>query len=680
MTGMEGTAGGGVPAARGPVVAIDGPAASGKSTVARRVAEALGVPHLDTGSLYRAVTLAVLTEGVDPADPAACGRVARQVEIERRGDRTLLDGRDVSQELRGEAVTAAVSTVAAHAPVRQALVAVQRAAARRTGAVVEGRDIGTVVLPDADLKVFLTADLAERARRRGAETSTADLGRLEDELAERDRRDSSRAVAPLRRAEDAWELDTTDLTVEEVVERVAARARQVGPVDDDADAGEVLPRVVVVGRPNVGKSTLVNRILGERVAIVEQRPGVTRDRTEHLARWSGRPFLLVDTGGWEQSPQGLTRAVVEQAERAVAAADAVLFVVDATVGALAQDEAYARVLRRREAAPVVLVANKVDSPKQEPLVHELYGLGLGEPVGISARHGRRVGDLLDRVIGLLPPDTPTHASRPRHDRVAVVGRPNVGKSSLFNRLVGSQRAIVHPQPHTTRDAVDERVDLDGEPWTFVDTAGLRRRYRSGEDTELYSADRTRAAIERSDLVLLVVDASEPLGTQDQRLAAMVRDAGRGVVMVLNKWDLVAEQRRHDLDRELDRLLRFLDWAPRVRVSARTGRGVGRIPPLLRTVRDAYHRRLGTRQLNQWLAGVTTRVPPPRAGGRQARLRYVTQPETAPPLIVVFATADVPDSYRRYLERELRRAFGFAGVPVRVAVRVRDAQHRPPRAR
>jgi GTPase len=668
----------------GLVIAIDGPAGVGKSTVAAQTAAALGIPHIDTGALYRAATLACLRAGVDLTDGEACAAVLTAVTLDRDGDRTQLDGEDVEVEIRGEAVTAAVSTVSAHAAVRAALLPVQRQAVGAAGGVMEGRDIGTVVLPHADLKVYLTASVEERARRRGHQTGRDDLDVIASQIAARDALDGGREVSPLQQADDAWVLDTTDWEADDVVAMVTARAREiahehaiaVGRPEGDAGALDTgpagpldpfavrrsLPRVAVVGRPNVGKSTLVNRILGARVTIVEEKPGVTRDRTEHLADWLGRSFLVVDTGGWEHAAEGMSARIVEQAEAAVAAADLVLFVVDGTTGALEDDERYARLLRR-SGTPTLLVANKIDGDRQEPLVHELYSLGLGAPYPVSARHGRGVGDLLDEVLDQLPPVPEVELDESGVPHVAIVGRPNAGKSSLFNRLLGEERSIVDPVPHTTRDAVDTMIELDGEPWVFVDTAGMRRRYRHGEDTELYSVDRTRAAIEQADLVLFVIDASEPLGEQDQRLAALLRDAGRGLVLVCNKWDLVDEDRRGELEKELDRLLSFASWAPRINISALTGRGLRRVLPTLRLVHDNYQRRVPTRALNQLVEEAVARHAPPRSGQKQLKIRYATQAEVAPPRFVLFANGRLPDGYLRYLERELRDRYDFTGVPL-----------------
>ncbi len=669
-----------VPTTGGPIVAIDGPAGSGKSTVAARVATALEVPHLDTGALYRAVTLACLRAGIDLADPEACAAAAAGLDLDRRDGRTFLAGEDVEDEIRGDAVTAAVSQVSAHAGVRDAMTPIQRGVATERGAVVEGRDIGTVVFPDADLKVFLTATVEERARRRAEQLGVEDTAELRRELERRDHQDGSREVAPLTRADDAWALDTTGMELDEVVEAIVDVAthawhERVAPPEQRVDPLAVrraLPRVAIVGRPNVGKSTLVNRVIGDRVTIVEEKPGVTRDRTEHLTSWLERPFIVVDTGGWEHAAEGMAARIVEQAELAIADADVVVFAVDVTVGALEDDERYAKLLRRAD-KPVLLVANKVDSDKQEPMVHELYGLGLGTPHAVSARHGRGVGDLLDEIVAAFP-DAPGDIPDESHvPHVALVGKPNVGKSSLFNRLLGEERSIVDAVPHTTRDSVDTMIEVDGEPWVFVDTAGMRRRYRHGEDTELYSVDRTRRAIEMADITLFVIDASEPLGEQDQRLAALVRDAGRGVVLVLNKWDLVDEDRRYYLEKELDRLLGFASWAPRVNVSAATGRGVLRLMPHLRTVWGNYQRRIPTRELNRFVEDVTAQVPPPTQGRKSLRVKYVTQAEVAPPRFVAFTNGKLPATYRRYLERQLRERYDFTGVPVAI-------DDRPPRER
>jgi GTPase len=668
--------------ARRLVIAIDGPAGSGKSSVARAVADRLDAAYLDTGAIYRSITLACTRAGVDPSDAAACAAVANRVRVSQVERRTLLDGEDVEDDIRGDAVSALVSTVAAHAEVREQLLAHQRSMAV-DGAIVEGRDIGTIVLPEAELKVFLTASAQARAERRAAQLERPDdVEDLRAAIAERDALDSSRSVAPLRPADDAWVLDTSDWEFDEVVDvittRILALAEVILEAERLAPGPRRLPRVVVVGRPNVGKSTFVNRVLRERVTIVESEPGVTRDRTEHVAHWQGRDFVLVDTGGWERDALGeIASEVVSQTEVGIASADLVLQLVDGSVGVLDDDEAVARVLRRR-GTPTVLAVNKLDRDIDVSRVGEYVRLGLGDPFAISARNGRGTEELLDAVVAgiahvaegsaLVAPQGTPH--------VAIVGRPNVGKSSLFNRLVGDDRSIVHDTPHTTRDAIDTRVELDGREWVFIDTAGLRRRYRSGEELETYAVDRTRAAIERADVTLFVVDASQPIGAQEQRLAALLRDAGCGLVIVCNKWDEVDEERREDLEKELDRLLSFAAWAPRVNVSALTGRGVSRLAPMLATVLQNHRRRIPTSELNQVIGRAVADHAPPRSGTRVVRIRYAVQVAVAPPHVLLFATGPVEDTYGRYLERVLRERYELTGVPLVIEERRRAPRERP----
>ncbi len=660
--------------ARALQVAIDGPAGSGKSSVARAVAERLGARHLDTGAVYRAVTLACQRAGADLDDGPTCAAIARRSTIGQLAGRTRLDGDDVEDVIRGDEVSRHVSRVSAHAEVRDVLLEHQRSLAAG-GGIVEGRDIGTVVLADADLKVFLTASAEERARRRAEQLGRDDVAELQAAIEQRDLLDSARTVAPLRAADDAWVLDTTDLPFDDVVgiieERVLALARE--RIADEATRPRVLPRVAIVGRPNVGKSTLVNRILRERVTIVESEPGVTRDRTEHVTSWGDREFVLVDTGGWERSAEGpIGREVVRQTEAAIASADVVVQVLDGTVTVLDDDERVARTLRRSGAA-TMLVVNKVDHEVDLPGAGQHVRMGLGEPHAISARNGRGVDDLLDAIVGLLPTEPRADGAlvaAPGTPRIAIVGRPNVGKSSLFNRLSGDDRAIVHDTPHTTRDAIDTLVTLDGQEMVFVDTAGMRRRYRSGEDLEQYAVDRTRAAIERADVVLFLIDAGEPIGAQEQRLAAMLRESGTGLVIVLNKWDTVDEERREDLERELDRLLGFAAWAPRVNVSALTGRAVSRLAPAILTVLENHRRRIPTSELNQVISRAVDEHAPPRSGTRPVRLRYAVQVDVAPPRILLFANGPLDDSYLRYLERTLRERYDLTGVPLVLETRGR----------
>ncbi len=431
------------------------------------------------------------------------------------------------------------------------------------------------------------------------------------------------------------------------------------------------PVLAVVGRPNVGKSTLVNRILGRREAVVEDVPGVTRDRVTYDAQWRGRRFTVVDTGGWDPDAVGLQKAVAAQAEVAVAAADAVLFVVDVTVGATDADEAVVRVLRKAK-KPVVLVANKVDDERGEADAAMLWSLGLGEPYTVSALHGRGSGDLLDVILDALP-ETPAERfdeqAGPR--RVALVGRPNVGKSSLLNRLAGEERVVVDDVAGTTRDPVDSLVEVGGETWRFVDTAGLRRRVSHASGAEYYSSLRTQSAIDAAEVAVVLLDASEPISEQDQRVIGMAVDAGRALVIAFNKWDLVDEDRRPQLEKEIERELARVQWAPRLNVSALTGRAVDKLAPALHTALDGWETRISTGRLNTWIGELVAATPPPVRSGKQPKILFATQAGTRPPRFVLFTSGFLEAGYRRFIERRLREDFGFAGSPIEVSVKVRE---------
>jgi GTPase len=450
--------------------------------------------------------------------------------------------------------------------------------------------------------------------------------------------------------------------------------------DDEAfvDVNEAgpLPVVAVVGRPNVGKSTLVNRILGRREAVVEDVPGVTRDRVAYDAAWSGRRFTLVDTGGWDPDAEGRAARITAQAEMAAAAADVVVFVVDATVGATDSDEAVVRVLRRA-GKPVVLAANKVDSGSGEADAAALWNLGLGEPRAVSALHGRGSGELLDAVLAALP-EAPVEtfdsaAGGPR--RVALLGKPNVGKSSLLNRLAGADRVLVDPVAGTTVDPVDELVSLGGRIWRFVDTAGIRRRVAEASGAEYFASLRTAAALDRCEVAVVLIDASEPLSEQDLRIVSMVVDAGRALVLAFNKWDLLDEDRRLMLEREIDRQLARIAWAPRVNVSAHTGRHAERLVPAIDSALAGWETRVPTARLNAFLGQLVAGHPHPLRGGRQPRILFATQAGTRPPRFVLFTTGFLEPSYRRFLERRLREEFGFAGTPIELSMRIREKRRR-----
>jgi GTPase len=442
-----------------------------------------------------------------------------------------------------------------------------------------------------------------------------------------------------------------------------------------AEESQVLPVVAVVGRPNVGKSTLVNRMLGRREAVVQDVPGVTRDRVSYDATWNGRQFVLVDTGGWAPDAKGMAARVTEQAELAVSTADAVVFVVDATVGPQDIDEAVVKVLRR-SGKPVVLAANKVDDQRTEGDAAALWQLGLGEPYPVSALHGRGSGDLLDAILAAIreAPRVPLDsAGGPR--RVAIVGKPNVGKSSLLNKLSGQQRVVVDEVAGTTVDPVDELVEVDGEIYRFIDTAGIRRRVKEAAGHEYYASLRTHGAIERAEVCIVVVDASEPVTEQDLRILSSVEEAGRALLIAFNKWDLTDDERRRYLRREIERDLVHFEWATKINISALTGRHVDRLGVAIKEALAGWETRISTGRLNAFLGRVIAAHPHPVRGGKQPRILFGTQAQTGPPTFVLFTTGQMDPGFVRFLQRRLREEFGFRGTPVHVEIRVREKGRR-----
>jgi len=435
------------------------------------------------------------------------------------------------------------------------------------------------------------------------------------------------------------------------------------------------PVLAVVGRPNVGKSTLVNRIIGRREAVVEDRPGVTRDRVSYDANWNGRAFTVVDTGGWDPDARGMAERIRAQAEMAVTLADAVLFVVDATVGITDADEAVVRILRA-SGKPVVLAANKVDDQRTEAEAYGLWNLGLGEPFCVSALHGRGSGDMLDAILDALP-ETPAmsfeEVGGPR--RIAIVGKPNVGKSSLLNMLAKEDRVVVDNAAGTTVDPVDELITLGDRTWRFIDTAGIRKRVNQASGHEYYASLRTSTAIDRAEVAVLVLDASETVSEQDMRIIQTIRDAGRAMIIAFNKWDLVDEERRYYLEREVERDLVQLHWAPRINFTARTGWHVDRLVPAIDKALEGWETRIGTGALNTFLGRLVAEHPHPVRSGKQARILFATQPSTAPPTFVLFTTGKLDASYERFIERRLREEFGFVGTPIVIQQKPREKRKR-----
>ncbi|MBM6979837.1 MAG: bifunctional cytidylate kinase/GTPase Der [Actinomyces succiniciruminis] len=717
----------------GIVVAIDGPSGSGKSTVSKRVAAALGLAYLDTGAMYRAAAWWCERTGIDLDDAAAVTHAVQAMPLvmglDPEAPGVTCDGVDLAEAIRDPHISTVVSKVATNLDVRAELARLQReiiraeatglagSFSRGAGIIAEGRDITTVVAPDADVRLLLTASEQARLARRAADLDAAgkavDAAALRDQVVRRDRDDATVSQF-LTVPEGVTAVDTSDLTLEETIARVTELVEQArteaaererledaradalrAGLDDyvlDADdqavlAGEEIPSaqagleaglpvLAVVGRPNVGKSTLVNRVLGRREAVVQDVPGVTRDRVSYPAEWAGKRFTIVDTGGWEVDVAGLDAAVAAQAEAAVDLADAVLLVVDARVGVTEADDRIVKMLRR-SGKPVVLAANKVDSPVQEGDAAALWALGLGEPYAVSALHGRGSGELLDAAVAILP-EVSAVAGPERSDdlhRIALVGRPNVGKSSLLNQLAGNERVVVNELAGTTRDPVDEVVEFDGRQWLLVDTAGIRRRIRQARGADYYAVLRTQGAVEKAEVAVVLLDASEAITEQDIRVIQQVVDAGRALVIVNNKWDLVDEDRRKQLEWEAEHELAHVDWAPRINLSARTGWHTNRLARALDTALAGWNTRIPTGRLNAFLGELQAASPHPVRGGKQPRILFATQVQTAPPRIVIFTTGFLDAGYRRFIENRLREEFGFAGTPIQIGVRVRERRQR-----
>ncbi|MCP1387004.1 ribosome biogenesis GTPase Der [Corynebacterium sp. TA-R-1] len=438
---------------------------------------------------------------------------------------------------------------------------------------------------------------------------------------------------------------------------------------------EALPTVSIVGRPNVGKSTLVNRFIGRREAVVEDHPGVTRDRVSYLSDWGGRRFWVQDTGGWDPDAKGIHAAIARQSEAAMETSDVIVMVVDSHTGITETDAVMARNLQRSD-VPVILVANKFESDSQWGDVASFYGLGLGDPWPVSALHGRGGADVLDEILRLFP-EVPRAANSvtegPR--RVALVGRPNVGKSSLLNKLSKSDRSVVDNVAGTTVDPVDELIQLDDQLWKFIDTAGLRKKVKNAQGHEYYASLRTRGTIDAAEVCVCVIDASQEISEQDQRVISMVLEAGKAMVILFNKWDLMDEDRRYYFDREFEQTIGHLGWVTKINVSAETGRGLHRLEPAMQQALESWDKRVSTGQLNNWLRDAVAANPPPMKNNRLPKILFATMVSTRPPTIVLFTTGFLDAGYRRYLERKFREQFGFDGSPIRIAVRVRERNPR-----
>ena len=474
---------------------------------------------------------------------------------------------------------------------------------------------------------------------------------------------------------DESDFDLEALAGEDLSEEEWAEVEEAFGLTQPDHVEEALPTVSIVGRPNVGKSTLVNRFIGRREAVVEDHPGVTRDRVSYMADWAGRRFWVQDTGGWDPDAKGIHAAIARQSEAAMETSDVIVMVVDSHTGVTETDAVMARNLQRA-GVPVLLVANKFESESQWADVAEFYSLGLGDPWPVSALHGRGGADVLDEILRVFP-DEPRAANSitegPR--RVALVGRPNVGKSSLLNKLSKKNRSVVDNVAGTTVDPVDELIQLDDALWKFIDTAGLRKKVKNAQGHEYYASLRTRGTIDAAEVCVVLIDASQEISEQDQRVISMVLEAGKAMVICFNKWDLMDEDRRYYFDREFAEMVGHLPWVTKLNISADTGRGLHRLEPAMHEALENWDKRVSTGQLNNWLREAIAANPPPMKNNRLPRVLFATMVTTRPPTIVLFTTGFLDAGYRRYLERKFRESFGYHGTPIRIAVRVRERRQK-----
>ena len=682
------------------VIGIDGPAGSGKSSVSKEVAASLGYGYLDTGAGYRALALFGL-RNPELETEQLLESFEYQISDDPESYWVRIGESDVTEEIRSPEVSAAVSSYSTVQAVRDWMVADAQKRIRNCqndGIVVEGRDVTTVIAPEAQLRILLTADERVRMARRAGETELS-AEQLAETVSARDAKDSA-LVDFMKPAKGVELLDSTTLSFDHVVDRVLELVEHA--IDDDEFEDEEFykqqleefdldeedldlldrelqetgfrpppPVVAIVGRPNVGKSALVNRILGRREAVVKDEPGITRDRVSYRAEWNDREYTLVDTGGWEVDVKGLEASIADQAEVAVELSDAVLFVVDSMVGATASDERVVRMLRKA-GKPVYLVANKVDDERLDPEVAALWSLGLGQPYGVSALHGRGVADLLDAVTQNLPEhsqvaDEIDTTAR----RVALIGRPNVGKSSLLNKATGINRAVVSDIAGTTRDPIDEQVEIGGKAWRFIDTAGIRRRTHRQFGADFYASLRTAAALERAEVAVVLIDANEAISEADIRIIQLALDSGRALVIAFNKWDTLDDEKRYYLEKEIETELAHVSWAPRVNISALTGRHLEKLVPALELALASWEKRISTGKFNGFIQELQQANPHPLRGGKQPRILFGTQAATKPPKFVLFSSGFLEAGYRRYIIRRLRETYGFMGSPVEIGVRVRE---------
>ena len=644
-------------------VAIDGPSAAGKSTIAKMVAKKENFIYIDTGAMYRSVAFYCIKNHIDLNDEQAVEQAISNIQIRLTADnKVYLNDEDVSLQIRTDEVSLGASCVSKYQAVRTFLVDEQRKMAETGNVILDGRDIGTVVLPHADLKIYQIASVETRAKRRYLENKErgleADLETIKKEIEQRDYQDMHRAISPLKKVDDAIELDTSNMTLEEVV--------------DQQGRNNMAGVVAIVGRANVGKSTIFNRMVGERISIVEDVAGVTRDRIYAKASWLTKEFSVIDTGGIELENASFTTQIKMQAEIAIEEADVIVFVVNGREGITKEDEYVARLLQKSR-KPIILVVNKIDDNQFRDYIYEFYALGVGDPIPVSGSHGIGIGDLLDQIINQL--DLQDEETSEDEISFSIIGRPNVGKSSLTNAILGEERVIVSNIEGTTRDAIDTPFVKDGQKYRVVDTAGMRKKGKVYENIEKYSILRALTSIEKSDVILVVIDGETGIREQDKHVAGYAHEAGKGVVIVYNKWDLVDkdEKTMQKKQKEIYEQFKYLDYARIVFTSAKTGQRVDQIFPLIQESYENSRKRVQTSVLNDVLVDAQLMNPTTTFNGGRLKIFYANQVAVCPPTFVLFSNDPqyLHFSYKRYLENRLREAFGFEGTPIHIICRKRD---------
>lgn len=653
-------------------IAIDGPSASGKSTVAKQLCSILNYVHLDTGAMYRCVALEVKRKNIDIEDVESIVEMLNSTKIQLTTDgKVYLNDEDVTDIIRTNEISLLASDVSTIKEVREHLVALQQKMAQDKGFIMDGRDIGTVVLPDAELKIYLTASVEARAKRRYLENKErgleSNLQTLKNEILERDYQDTHRKYSPLKQATDAVVVDSTEMDKDDVVNYILELVK-----DKIWGVRMLSNTVAIVGRPNVGKSTIFNRMIGERVSIVDETAGVTRDRIYGKCQWLTKEFSIIDTGGIQIQDQPFQKEIQAQVDIAIEEADTIIMLCNIRDGVTSDDQYIAKLLKKTN-KKVLLAVNKVDDISFINGIYDFYSLGLGDPIAVSATQAIGIGDLMDAIINSF--DQKEINSYDSMISFAVIGRPNVGKSSLVNAILNQERVIVSNIEGTTRDAIDTPFEREGKSYVVIDTAGIRKKGKIYENIEKYSLLRAMKAIDRSNVVLFVLDGSVGLTEQDKHVAGYAIEAGKGIIIVYNKWDLVDKDHTtmDKITKHIRTQLPYLDYAPIVFVSALNKQRVQNLFPLIDEVYDYSKFRVSTSLLNEVISDAQITTPPPTHNGKRLKINFASQIKVAPPTFAVFVNDEnlLHFSYSRYLENKLREAFEFTGNPIKIIARKKN---------